>query len=270
MVRANSRLQKCECYEIKHRDSSVVPHWATGWMVWGSSTGRSWEFFSSPPLPDRIWGPPSLLSKWYQGLFPWGLSGRGVKLTTHLHPVPRSRMRGAIPPLPNTSSWRHVSLSTGTTLPLPGYEIRNRHSSMVQRWAMGWMIGNSSPGKGWEFFFSPPHQDRLWGPPSYLSNGYQGLATHLHLVPRSRMRGTIPPLPQYAFMERSSVKSTGTTSPFTFYLYPVIAQSVYTFLSILCTKRTKQMLRADRVCLLTKLCIKFKAALHVRNKIHYF
>jgi hypothetical protein len=26
------------------------------------------------------------------------------------------------------------------------------------------------------------------------------LTTHLHLVPRSRMRGTIPPLPQYVFM----------------------------------------------------------------------
>jgi len=26
------------------------------------------------------------------------------------------------------------------------------------------------------------------------------LSTHLHLVPRSRMRGVINPLPQYAFM----------------------------------------------------------------------
>jgi hypothetical protein len=30
----------------------------------------------------------------------WGQSGRGVKLTTHLYLVPRSRMRGATPPLP--------------------------------------------------------------------------------------------------------------------------------------------------------------------------
>jgi hypothetical protein len=30
------------------------------------------------------------------GSFPGGKSGRGVKLTTHLHLVPRSRMRGAI------------------------------------------------------------------------------------------------------------------------------------------------------------------------------
>jgi len=38
-----------------------------------------------------------LLSNGYRGLFPWGLSGRVVKLTTHL---------GAIPPLPNTPQWR--------------------------------------------------------------------------------------------------------------------------------------------------------------------
>jgi len=29
-----------------------------------------------------------------------------VKLATHLHLVPRSRMRGAIPLLPNTLPWR--------------------------------------------------------------------------------------------------------------------------------------------------------------------
>jgi hypothetical protein len=32
-----------------------------------------WEFFSSPPRLDRFWGPPSLLSNGYQGLFPWGV-----------------------------------------------------------------------------------------------------------------------------------------------------------------------------------------------------
>jgi hypothetical protein len=30
------------------------------------------EFFSSPPLPDWPWGPLSLLSNEYQGLFQWG------------------------------------------------------------------------------------------------------------------------------------------------------------------------------------------------------
>jgi len=38
----------------------------------------------------------SLQSSGYRGLFPWGQSGRGVKLTTHIHFVQRSRMRGAI------------------------------------------------------------------------------------------------------------------------------------------------------------------------------
>jgi len=39
------------------------------------------------------------LSNGYRGLFPWGQSSRDVKLTTHLHPAPRLRMRGATPPL---------------------------------------------------------------------------------------------------------------------------------------------------------------------------
>jgi hypothetical protein len=48
-----------------------------------------------------------------------GLKRRGVKLSTHLHLVPRSRMRGAVLPLLNTSSWHGAYISTGTTLPLP-------------------------------------------------------------------------------------------------------------------------------------------------------
>jgi hypothetical protein len=70
-----------------------------------SSPCRGWEFFYLPPHPDRLWGPPSLLSNGYQGLFPWAWSCRGVKVTTHLHLVPKSRIRGVIPPLPNTPSW---------------------------------------------------------------------------------------------------------------------------------------------------------------------
>jgi hypothetical protein len=35
-----------------------------------------------------------------RGFFPGGYSGPGLKLTTHLHIVPRSRMYGGISPLP--------------------------------------------------------------------------------------------------------------------------------------------------------------------------
>jgi hypothetical protein len=47
---------------------------------------------------------------------------------------------------------------------------------MVQLWATGWMIRGSSPGQGWKFLSSPPRPDRLYGPPSLLSNVYQGLS----------------------------------------------------------------------------------------------
>jgi hypothetical protein len=63
------------------------------------------EFYFSPCRPDGFWGPPSLLSSGYWGFFP-----RGVKLTIHLQPVPRSRMRGSRYPLSHTFSWRNAEL----------------------------------------------------------------------------------------------------------------------------------------------------------------
>jgi hypothetical protein len=57
-------------------------------------------FFSSPQVPDRPWGPSSLLSNVYWRLFPRGLSGQGVKMTTCPHLVPRLKMSGSTPPLP--------------------------------------------------------------------------------------------------------------------------------------------------------------------------
>jgi hypothetical protein len=59
------------------------------------------RIFSCLRRPDRLWGPPSLVSIGYRGQ-----SGRGVKVTTHLQLVPMSRIRGSIHPLPNTPSWR--------------------------------------------------------------------------------------------------------------------------------------------------------------------
>jgi len=62
-----------------------------GWMIRGSRLGTGWEFFSSLSRPDRFWGPSSPLSNGYRDFFPWGQSGQGVKLTTHLHLMPRSK-----------------------------------------------------------------------------------------------------------------------------------------------------------------------------------
>jgi hypothetical protein len=52
----------------------------------GSISSRGTHFLSSL-LPDLLWGPPGLLSTGYRGR-----SGRGVKLTIHLHLVRRLRM----------------------------------------------------------------------------------------------------------------------------------------------------------------------------------
>jgi hypothetical protein len=87
-----------------------------------SRWGQSCNFFSSPSRPDRLWGPPGLLFSGYRRLFP------RVKLTTHPHLVPRLRMCGAMPPLPNTSSllaWCLVKRSDFTfTVQVNASELR--------------------------------------------------------------------------------------------------------------------------------------------------
>jgi hypothetical protein len=52
------------------RDSSVSIATRYGLDDWGSNPGGGWEFFFSTLRPDRFWGPLSLLSNGYQGLFP--------------------------------------------------------------------------------------------------------------------------------------------------------------------------------------------------------
>jgi hypothetical protein len=52
----------------------VLKRWARGWIIRGSSPGRDWEFFSSPPRPDRLWGSPQPPIQWVPGAL--SLSGR--------------------------------------------------------------------------------------------------------------------------------------------------------------------------------------------------
>jgi len=55
-------------------------------------------FFAT--VSRRALGLSQPLFNGYWGLFPRRESGRGVKLTIHLHLVPRLRIRGVILPLP--------------------------------------------------------------------------------------------------------------------------------------------------------------------------
>jgi len=67
----------------------LVQRLATGWTI--GIHGVRFLAGVSPLCPARLWCPPRLLSKWVLEAFPWGWSDRGVKLTTHLHLVPRSK-----------------------------------------------------------------------------------------------------------------------------------------------------------------------------------
>jgi hypothetical protein len=53
----------------------------------GSIPGKGKRFFSTPQRPDMLWGSPSLLLNGYRRL-----SGRGLKLTTDVHLVLKSRI----------------------------------------------------------------------------------------------------------------------------------------------------------------------------------
>jgi len=101
-LQANHKKYYFFCLQFYPLFWSCVAQWYNAVLRagWTSRPGRGLEFFTSPPRQDRLWSPPSLLTNWYQGLFPWRQSGQGVKLTTHFHLVPSSRMRWAIPPLP--------------------------------------------------------------------------------------------------------------------------------------------------------------------------
>jgi hypothetical protein len=81
-----------------YRDSD----WLRAWRPRGqsSSPGRVKNF------PFFMSSHPASYPMGTGGYFPGGKAAGGVKLTTHLHLVPRSRKHGAIHPLPHKSSCR--------------------------------------------------------------------------------------------------------------------------------------------------------------------
>jgi len=71
-------------------------------------------------------------------------------------------------------------------------------SSVVQRWDTGWMIGDSGPGRGWDFFSSPPTQP----PIQWVPGGKAAGAWIYNSTPPISLHGVV-----------LTKRSTGTTLP---------------------------------------------------------
>jgi hypothetical protein len=66
--------------------------------------------------------------------------------------------------VPTSTTLILTSPSRGAHHPPPPSQMTTRVSgdTNIASWAVGWMIGGSSPGRGYEFFSPPPRTDRLW------------------------------------------------------------------------------------------------------------
>jgi hypothetical protein len=118
------------------RDSSAVQRWAMGWTIRVPNAASDWEFFSSPPI--------------------------------RLHLVPRSRMRGSKPPLPNTPSWRGAQFKRKTQHNFTNdhtYERKEKtfHKELDGSFSKGLPGENRlSTLKGGCSLTSPPHLHCHW------------------------------------------------------------------------------------------------------------
>jgi hypothetical protein len=81
----NQGRPRCEANHSPPFSAEIKNAWS-----YTSTSLRGTYLSTEATRPERLSGPRSLISTGYRGLFPWGKSGQGVKLTTHLHLVPRS------------------------------------------------------------------------------------------------------------------------------------------------------------------------------------
>jgi hypothetical protein len=74
-------LYEANTYNVEHSNQELTPRsrvlikkLIVAQLVkkFPSFYGTRLGIFSSPPRQERLWGPLSLLSNGYQGLFPWG------------------------------------------------------------------------------------------------------------------------------------------------------------------------------------------------------
>jgi hypothetical protein len=70
-----------------------------GWTRSPSSSPGKSTVFSFPRRPDRLWGPPSLLSNWYQGALSLEVERPGSE-ADHSPPTSAEVMNGSIHPFP--------------------------------------------------------------------------------------------------------------------------------------------------------------------------
>jgi hypothetical protein len=88
---------------------------------WGFESRQRLGIFLITTASRRALEPTQPPFQWVPGALSLGQSGRGVKLTTHLQLVPRSKNAWSYTSTPQYvfMAWCSVKKSTGTTLSLP-------------------------------------------------------------------------------------------------------------------------------------------------------
>jgi hypothetical protein len=142
--------------------------------------------------------------------FPRGYSARSVKLTTHLHPVPRLGMSGAIPLLPlHTHAFMACTFTCWNgIMQTNAGGMRHRHQSSLQ------LPAPQEPQTKYKIISYPSPSNcksryRCLGfPYTEIKRPRREVTTHLQPVLRLGVTGSIPLHTLYVFMAQ-----TGPPSP---------------------------------------------------------